>query len=405
MRLIRRSPLRLPTGKRRKAATPSAEERLCAVLASAADLSMGSDLNEGMLSTLRAAIRTTGATCGYIMLITGEGESKGLQAEVAYCAEGAIEFPERLEIGVGLSGFVAKMGQTVAIADTGGEKQLYDGVTAGVKAGASTPLLMRTGPKGGRAAEDKVLGVLTLLNTRQNRPFSKSHLDLLKGFGAQISMALSYAQLDSRRQETIVDTLSRVATALEARDRYFRGHSVRVSEVSRRIGERLGFDREALDELRLGTLLIDMGKVYVSDTILNKKTPLSESEYGQLKEHAAKGYELCSQLGLSEATMMIIRNHHERLDGSGYPDGLRGGELPLSLRIVCVADSFDAMISKRPHRDAMSIEQVIAELSRMAGKHYDPLVVETLRLLHGTGLLKDLYPDTNGHDNGNREVA
>lgn len=406
IRLFKYSPLQIMPKKRRKVVLPPVEERLKSVLTASIELGLGTDLKDSLLTALRAAIKTTGASCGYIMLVEETESKKWLRAEVAFSADGPIEFPDRLEFGVGLSGFVAKMGQTVAIADSDGEKQLYDGVTEGVQAGASTPLVMRTAPRRGRAAEDKVLGVLTLLSTVSSQPFSKRQLEMLKGFGAQISMALSNSRMDAMRQETIVDTLSRVATALEARDRFFKGHSLRVSELSQRIGEKLGFDKEALEELRFGTILLDMGKVYVPDTVLNKKTPLTDAEFVMLKDHTIKGFELCSRLGLSEAVMMIIRNHHEKLDGSGYPDGLRGGELPLSLRIVCVADSFDAMISKRPHRDGMSIAQIISELSRFAGKHYDPLVVETLKLLHSTGMLKDIYPSTTkAESDNNQEVA
>jgi putative nucleotidyltransferase with HDIG domain len=404
IRLFKHSPLQIAPSKRRKVVLPSAEDRLKAVLTSSSELGLGSDLKDGLLTALKAAIKTTGASCGYVMLVDEVQGKKFLRAEVAYSADGPIEFPDRLEFGVGLSGFVAKMGQTVAIANTDGEQQLYDGVTEGVKSGASTPVIMRTAGRRGKAAEDKILGVLTLLSTVSNKPFSKKQLEMLKGFGAQVSMALTNTRMDSMRQESIVETLSKVATALEARDKFFRGHSLRVSELSQRIAEKLGFDKDALDELRFGTILLDIGKVYVPDSILTKRTPLTDLEFETLKQHTVQGFELCNRLGLSEAVMMIIRNHHEKLDGSGYPDGLRGGGLPLSLRIVCVADSFDAMISKRPHRDALSIEHIISELSRYAGKHYDPLVVETLKLLHSTGMLKDLYP-SSGKQDGRKEVA
>jgi putative nucleotidyltransferase with HDIG domain len=405
IRLFKRSPLQIATKKRRKVGLPPLEERLKTVLTASVELGLGTDLKDSLLAALQGAITSTGASCGYIMLVVENQNKKHLRAEVAFSVDGPIDFPQRLEIGAGLSGFVAKSGQMVAISDADGEKQLYDGVTEGVQAGASTPLVMRTASRQGRAAEDKVLGVLTLLSTASRKPFSKHQLELLKGFGAQISMALSNARMDAMRQETIVETLSRVATALEDRDRFFKGHSLRVSELSQRIGEKLGFDKEALEELRLGTILLDLGKVYVPDTILNKAAGLTDDEFETLKQHTVQGYELCSRLGLSDAVMMIIRNHHEKLDGTGYPDGLRGGELPLSLRIVCVADSFDAMISKRPHREALSLDQIISELSRFAGKHFDPLVVETLKLLNSSGMLADLYPVTKEADTESKEVA
>ena len=107
--------------------------------------------------------------------------------------------------------------------------------------------------------------------------------------------------------------------------------------------------------------------------------------------HPVIGYEICKPLMLSEGVLMIIRNHHEKLDGSGYPDGLKGGELPLSLRIVCVADAFDAMSSRRPYRGVMDMTHVVGELSKGAGTQFDSVVVEALKGLLYAGSLDELY--------------
>jgi HD-GYP domain-containing protein (c-di-GMP phosphodiesterase class II) len=146
-----------------------------------------------------------------------------------------------------------------------------------------------------------------------------------------------------------------------------------------------------LEELRIGTTLHDIGKIGVPDAILNKPSRLTDEEFQVMREHPVIGYEICRPLMLSEGVLMIIRNHHEKLDGSGYPDGLKGGELPLSLRIVCVADAFDAMSSRRPYRSVMDIRHVLAELAKGAGVQFDPVVVESLRDLLQEGRLDDLY--------------
>lgn len=182
-----------------------------------------------------------------------------------------------------------------------------------------------------------------------------------------------------------------LATALEARDEYTRGHSQRVCEVSLLIAERLGFGPEALEELRVGTVLHDIGKIGVPDAILNKRGRLTDDEFEIMKTHPVIGYEICRPLALSEGVLMIIRNHHEKLDGSGYPDGLKGGELPLSLRIVCVADAFDAMSSRRPYRGVMDRHTVMSEFSRGAGIQFDPVVVESLRDLLNSARMQELY--------------
>jgi putative nucleotidyltransferase with HDIG domain len=155
----------------------------------------------------------------------------------------------------------------------------------------------------------------------------------------------------------------------------------------------MGLSPEALEEMRVGTLLHDIGKIGVRDAILNKPGKLTDEEFEQMKQHTLIGYEICRPLNLSEGVLMLIRNHHERLDGTGYPDGLKGGELPLSLRIVCVADAFDAMSSRRPYRGVMSHQAIMSELSRNAGIQFDPVIVETLKQLIAEGALEDLYQD------------
>ena len=216
-------------------------------------------------------------------------------------------------------------------------------------------------------------------------------MDLLRALGSLMAVTVSNARMEERQRTTFLRTLQSLATALEARDEYTRGHSHRVSEVSLLLGRRLGFSGEALEELRVGTILHDIGKIGVPDEILNKRGRLTDEEFVIMKTHPVKGYEICCPLMLSEGVLMIVRNHHERLDGSGYPDGLKGGELPLSLRIVCVADAYDAMSSKRPYRGVMEASMVLAELSKCAGTQFDPVVVETLKDLMDTQEMHDLY--------------
>ena len=118
---------------------------------------------------------------------------------------------------------------------------------------------------------------------------------------------------------------------------------------------------------------------------------LTEEEYLQLQSHTMIGYEICKPLGFSEQMLSLIRNHHEHLDGSGYPDRLRSSQLPLSLRIICVADAFDAMNSYRPYRERMSAASILEQLNRFSGSQFDPVVVETLKDLMASGRLNSLY--------------
>ncbi|HEY3779770.1 MAG TPA: HD domain-containing phosphohydrolase [Fimbriimonadaceae bacterium] len=368
----------------------AASRRLNSLLQCGTELAASSELSATMSDTLKFAVHETKASCGYIMLLDDQKKDL-LVTETAYGIEGEFTFPEQLEVGVGISGQVAKLGQPISVSGSGSEHNEFDATTPGVKAAASIPLSVRTYTKAGQAAVEQILGVMTLLDLETTDSFADDDMELLRTLGSLVSVAVSNARMEERRRTTFLLTLESLATALEARDEYTRGHSQRVCEVSLMIGENLGFGAEAMEELRIGTILHDIGKIGVPDAILNKRARLTDDEFEFMKNHPVIGYEICKPLMLSEGVLMIIRNHHEKLDGSGYPDGLKGGELPLSLRIVCAADAFDAMSSRRPYRNVMDANMVLAELSKGAGSQFDPVVVEHLKSLMQTDRLLDLY--------------
>lgn len=374
----------------REAVLAGQEQRLGTVLQCGTELSESCDLKATILHNLKAAVRETGASCGFVMLVN-ESNKNELITEVAYSHDGEFDFPERQEVGTGFSGYVAKVGQPISV--TGDENGIDDfgALPIGVRAAAGIPLIVRTHSGGGEAAVDQILGVMTILDHDTKESFNDANMDLIRSLGSLIAVAVSSARMEERRRTTFLLTLESLATALEARDEYTRGHSQRVSDVSLMIGEKLGFGPEAMEELRVGTILHDIGKIGVPDAILNKRARLTDEEFAIMKTHPVIGYEICRPLSLSEGVLMIIRNHHEKLDGSGYPDGLKGGELPLSLRVVCVADAFDAMSSRRPYRTVMETSTVLAELSKGAGTQFDPVVVEILKDLMATDRLLDLY--------------
>ncbi len=366
------------------------DKRLSTVLSVGSTLSESSDLRAMIASTLRSAIRETRANCGYVMLFSDD-ERTELITEAAFGSGGQFAFPERMAAGEGLSGYVAHMGQAVSITSRDETFPDFDGVTEGVRAAASIPLVTRGFGVAGASTSEQILGVMTLLDLTDSSAFPSEDMELLHAMASLLAIAVSNAQMEERRRTTFLRTMESLATALEARDEYTRGHSQRVSELSLMIGERMGLGHEALEELRIGTILHDIGKIGVPDAILNKRGRLTDEEFMVMRQHPVIGYEICRPLMLAEGILMIIRNHHEKLDGSGYPDGLKGGELPLSLRIVCVADAFDAMSSRRPYRGVMDPLHVQAELSKGAGTQFDPVVVETLRELLPSERMKQMY--------------
>jgi putative two-component system response regulator len=156
--------------------------------------------------------------------------------------------------------------------------------------------------------------------------------------------------------------------SVEARDSYTAGHSMRVAAISSDLGRELGLSGEEIEILHKSSLLHDVGKIAVSDQILNKQGKLLEEEFNRIKEHPARGWDICGCLRLTEDTLDIIRHHHEKLDGSGYPDGLKQDKLSTVVRIVTVADIYDALTSDRPHRVSKSVPEAIAILKKEASE-------------------------------------
>jgi putative two-component system response regulator len=180
-----------------------------------------------------------------------------------------------------------------------------------------------------------------------------------------------------RIQELFVQGIQMLARALEAKDAYTRGHSIRVSQYAVGTAQRLGFDGSSLDGIRLGGELHDIGKIGTREAVLHKPGTLTDEEFRQITEHPVLGERMLLPLAReSPDVLRIVRSHHERLDGRGFPDGLRGEMIPIEARIVAVADSFDAMTTERPYRDARQPDAAVAELRRVAGTQLDPAAVE-----------------------------
>jgi putative nucleotidyltransferase with HDIG domain len=180
-----------------------------------------------------------------------------------------------------------------------------------------------------------------------------------------------------RIQELFLQGVQMLARALEAKDAYTRGHSIRVSRYAVATASRLGFAGHDLDGIRLGGELHDIGKIGTREAVLHKPGTLTDEEFQQITEHPLLGEKMLSPLAQeSPDVLRIVRSHHERLDGRGFPDGLRGDRIPVEARIVAVADAFDAMTTRRPYRESRPADEALAELRRVAGTQLDPAAVE-----------------------------
>jgi len=195
---------------------------------------------------------------------------------------------------------------------------------------------------------------------------TESHLDhRIMQFAQHKFVKSSNSQMDFVRV---------LVATIERRDPYTWGHSQRVSQQSFLLAERLHLSGEERAQIQLAAYLHDIGKIGLNDTYIYKRGSLTKLEWTMMKKHPEMAVELLSPLALSPSTISIIRHHHEHFDGKGYPDGLRGKEIPLGARIVGICDAYDAMISDRPYRKALSKSQSISELKRCSGLQFDPEV-------------------------------
>ena len=185
-------------------------------------------------------------------------------------------------------------------------------------------------------------------------------------------LADTYKQLEQAYMESI----QTLRYTVEAKDTYTRGHSDRVSEYSVLIGEALGLPEEDIKKLKIGGLFHDIGKIGVPDSILQKAGKLSDDEYSEIKNHPSIGAHILSTASIFQDIIPIVKHHHERYDGKGYPSQLAGENIPYLARITAVADTFDAMTSKRSYRDSLPLDYVISEFERCKGTQFDPKIAD-----------------------------
>jgi putative nucleotidyltransferase with HDIG domain len=167
-----------------------------------------------------------------------------------------------------------------------------------------------------------------------------------------------------------------MAKVIDMRDSYTMGHSNAVSEYAVQIASQLDLSAEKVSLIRTGALLHDIGKIGIPDSILFKPGSLTDDEFEFIKQHPVRGAELVRTNNCLREMVPLIRHHHEHFDGQGYPDGLQGREIPLEARILCVADSVQAMESDRPYRKALSRREIISELKENAGTQFDPIIIK-----------------------------
>jgi HD-GYP domain-containing protein (c-di-GMP phosphodiesterase class II) len=218
----------------------------------------------------------------------------------------------------------------------------------------------------------KPLGVLHLDRGPLQPPFTEADFFLADGLAASLSAAIESARLVAEHRELFLQTVAALARAVEIRDRYTGDHTQRVTDYALLLGQEVGLSAAELYHLRIGTPLHDVGKIGIADAILQKPGHLTAEEFEEMKTHTVKGATILSAIPGLGPLVPIVRHHHERWDGRGYPDHLGGEDIDRLARVVAVADAFDAMTSERPYRPALSPDDAFAEIRDKAGTHFAP---------------------------------
>jgi len=186
------------------------------------------------------------------------------------------------------------------------------------------------------------------------------------------------SKLGQRVDQAVLESMYAFSKSLEARDYYTAEHADRMISIAVALGKKLGLSKQSLNNLEKSAVLHDIGKIGISDVILRKKGKLSPEEYKIIKTHPQIGAEIIRAVHFLKDVVPIVLHHHERLDGLGYPSGLKNGEIPLSARIIAIADAYQALTSDRPYRKAYSKKKALEILQKEAGLHFDKKIVDAL---------------------------
>jgi putative nucleotidyltransferase with HDIG domain len=288
---------------------------------------------------------------------------------------------DRLPNGTGASGYACKYNQLRVVSDMQRDKlwepYLKYSEAAGLRSVWAVPITYRDIPYGSFAFYDEEIKYPT-----------EEEVMIAMWAAKQIGIAIHNTRRIKQQKQEQMDIISSFVHSVETRDFYTYGHSQHVAEYATVLGEAIGLSMNELDKLYNGGLLHDIGKILIPDAVLLKPGKLTNQEYEIIKGHPVQGVNMIKNIPSLQEYIPIVRSHHERIDGKGYPDGIKGTNIPLLARIVCIADSFDAMTSKRIYRSNMPFEQALEELIRCSGTQFDPDLVSVF-----VSIIPKKYPD------------
>ena len=269
-------------------------------------------------------------------------------------------------LSIGINGRVARTGEAALVGDTRADRDYA------VRDPATDPLSELSVPI---RVDGHTWGVLNLEEV-EAYAFDEGDGTLMRTVANQLGVALHRIRIYEELEHALVTTLTVLGAAMEARDAYTALHEEAVAELAVQIAAELGLAPVDQRAIRYAALTHDLGKLAVPNEILHKPGPLDDAEWAIMRRHTIVGAEMLARIPFFGEVHRLVRGHHERWDGGGYPDGLRAEEIPVGARILCVCDSFNAMTTTRPYRPAMTQEAALQELRRCSGTQFDARVVE-----------------------------
>jgi len=317
---------------------------------------------------MEAATQLMKAEVGSLLLV--DEEERQLYFEVALGDREKEIKTISLNFGEGIAGWVAQHGKPLIVNAPGKDRRFFKGVDERTEFKTRNIICVPVKVK------KKIIGVLEAINKKGKRGFDKEDLSLLTSLADQVAIALDNSRLYQELEEMFFQTADSLADAIEQRDPYTGGHTQRVTLYSQAIAKYLQLKPLERKWLKITSVLHDIGKIGIEDHILKKPTRLSPKEFDLIKHHSDIGAKIIGHIRQLKEIVPGVKYHHEQINGKGYPDGLRGKDIPILAKIVAVADTYDAMTTDRPYRKAMEKEAAIEELKRCSGTQLDKEVVE-----------------------------
>ena len=226
--------------------------------------------------------------------------------------------------------------------------------------------------------KQRLTAILAVGEKVSGQDFQTTDLEMVKALSESAGIAIENARLFKDLQDTYLATVRVLVSTIEAKDPYTHGHTERVAQYSVGIAREMAFSQDEIQTIQLGAFLHDIGKLHTSDSILHKPGALTDEEWRLVKAHPVRGAQMLQGVKFLEKASDLVRHHHERVDGKGYPDGLRGDEITIGAKIVNVADAFDAMTTERPYRKGLTMDQAIAQMEEKAGTQFAKEIVDVL---------------------------